>query len=124
MNIEQLRTQAIESHRQEMAALDFIEEHDLADEVSQISGNSFFTKDRCFDLNMQLLTRLRRITKLEMGAYHMNGNNLSVRYLSDDLEYDFLIFFNDPEYALSKISGGKCTITEQTHRETTVVCNL
>ena len=73
---------------------------------------------------MKMLSILRKNHRFELKNYYMNSGALSLVYEAETFPASVDFFCIDKEYALEKVSGGKCKLQEQTRTSTEVMCNV
>lgn len=124
MDIQELIKKENERHREYLSLIEKTISLGIADNVSQFSVGSVFICASPFSDQMEILTTIRRTMTATMTTYHENGGCLAIRYDVGDDGLEILLFCTDLENALEKVSGGKCSLVETTHTETTVTCNI
>ena len=123
MDIERLRKEAKRKYTLEISTLDFVETNRFADDVQFISDACIYMHETTYAENVKTLVMLRRLMKLELMSYHINGG-LAIRYGHEDTPCDIIFFCTDVEHALEKVSNGKCSLVTETHTETRVACDI
>lgn len=93
--------------------------------INHVWDKHVYLKDYDYKTNMEILHKFSSVFgRYSLLYYYMSDSKLCLKYEFDDLDFFVLFYCNDAEYALTKVSNGKCKITTKNVTEETVVCDL